>query len=100
MSLVTALLMSLNLVSTSTPDCGCGPAVTPSPVVMPMAGDAVQTVTAETTESTQNADILSATAGPFGSYAAAADYADFLEIEYGFFTRVVRSGGWYYVIYW
>jgi hypothetical protein len=40
-------------------------------------------------------------AGPFATYAKAADYADYLEDEYGYRTRVVRSGnGFYYVYFW
>jgi hypothetical protein len=39
-------------------------------------------------------------AGPFYTYAAADDYADYLEDEYGFRTRVVYHYGRYYVLYW
>jgi hypothetical protein len=41
------------------------------------------------------------TVGPFATYSAAADYADYLEIELGYYTRVFRAGnGYYYVSYW
>jgi hypothetical protein len=98
MSLVTALLMALGMAQVQpNPGCGCAPAPKPSPVVVPMTADAPQSDAAEGVEA---ADLLSATAGPFSTYLAAADYADFLELEYGFYTRVVRSGGLYFVIYW
>jgi hypothetical protein len=58
---------------------------------------------AEPTAITAPADAEYATrvVGPFWSYAAAADYADYLEVELGYYTRVVRyTSGAYYVYYW
>jgi hypothetical protein len=38
-------------------------------------------------------------AGPFATYFAAANYADYLEYEYGYITEVVFDSGLYFVLY-
>jgi hypothetical protein len=57
--------------------------------------------TATTAKAEVESDFATRVVGPFWSYASAADYADYLEVELGYYTRVVRSSsGAYYVYYW
>jgi hypothetical protein len=89
-----SVCMSLGLLSPTVTALPAGPDAKLTPVVKTVNDDA-------TMASTETIAALSRTAGPFGSYISAADYADYLELEYGYYTRVIRSSnGWYYVIYW
>ena len=88
-SFLSALMLALFPGQSCLPPASAG-----DPAVIQVASDTGTATASET-------DMPSATAGPFATYAVAADHADYLEFEYGFFTRVIRSNtGWYYVIYW
>jgi hypothetical protein len=60
--------------------------------------DAVAAAVPETAPA-DHAEAAVGVAGPFYTYAAADDYADYLEDQYGFCTRVVYQYGRYYVLY-
>lgn len=68
---------------------------------MPALAQANQTQTPDIPVTTAKAEseVTVYVRGPFYTYSAAANYADWLEWEYGFFTEVVYRSGYYYVLY-